>query len=202
MKDAISALRAQGAARLDPVHFRQIEAMARRAAGHDAHTRRRLDDKLQTLLDACAQRVEVARAAAAEALAAKPAPSALADLLAHLSQHAAPPLPVGSAASDKPAPVELKALRYYRSTWSRLSVDQRLTQSRAKVPEQAGPLNTQRLLHQALLLMRDASPDYLQRFMQQVEALLWLERAQVQGLVRPGPASDKRSPPAAAPRRR
>jgi Protein of unknown function (DUF2894) len=200
MKAAIEALRAQGAARLDPVRFRQIEAMARRAAGHDADTQGLLAARLQPLLAACAQRVAAAGTPEAAAVAPKPAPSALADLLAHLARHAAPPLPPvpGSAGADAPAPVELKALRLYRSTWSRLSVDQRLTQSRAKVPEQAGPLNTQRLLHQALLVMRDASPDYLQRFMQQVEALLWLDQAQV----RSGPGSDKRVPPAAAPRRR
>jgi Protein of unknown function (DUF2894) len=203
MKAAIEALRAEGAARLDPVHFRQIEALARRAAGHDADTRRLLDVRLQALLDACAQRVAAARAVAPDAAPPPPAHSALAGLLAHLARHAAPALPAqplvaGRPAAVTPAPVELKALRWYRSTWARLSVDQRLSQSRAKVPQQAGPLNTQRLLHQALLAMRDASPDYLQHFMQQVDALLWLDQAQI----RPGPASAKRAPPAAAPRRR
>ncbi|EHR72371.1 Protein of unknown function (DUF2894) [Burkholderiales bacterium JOSHI_001] len=197
MKAAIEALRAQGAARLDPVHFRQIEAMARRAEGHDGHTRRLVEDRLQRLVEACAHRLDAARVAGSAAAPA-PGPSPLAELLAHLAQHAAPPLPAasGGAASHSPAPVELKALRYYRSTWSRLSVDQRLTQSRSKVPEQAGPLNTQRLLHQALLVMREASPDYLHRFMQQVDALLWLDQASL------GPATEKRTSAPAAPRRR
>jgi Protein of unknown function (DUF2894) len=199
MKDAIEALRAQGAPRWDPVHFRQIEALARRAAAQDAETRRLLDGKLQQLVDACVQRVDAARLAAGAAAPA-PAPSPLAGLLAHLAQHAAPPLPSspGGHAPLGPAAVELKALHHYRSTWSRLRVDQRLHQSRARVPDQAGPLNTQRLLHQALLVMRDVSPDYLQRFMQQVDALLWLDQAQV----RPAAAGDKRAPPGAPARRR
>ena len=57
-------------------------------------------------------------------------------------------------------------------------MDQRLTQALAQVPDNAGPLNTQRLLNQALQLMRDASPQYLQQFMAHVEALLWLDQAQ------------------------
>jgi len=46
----------------------------------------------------------------------------------------------------------------------------------AKVPDNAGPLNTQRLMHQALSLMGDASPAYLQHFMAHVDALLALEQ--------------------------
>ena len=53
---------------------------------------------------------------------------------------------------------------------------QRLTQTLAKVPDNAGPLNTQRLMHQALSLMGDASPAYLQHFMAHVDALLTLEQ--------------------------
>jgi hypothetical protein len=55
-------------------------------------------------------------------------------------------------------------------------MEQRLTQTLAKVPDNAGPLNTQRLLHQALTVMRGASPLYLQHFMSHVEALLALEQ--------------------------
>ena len=80
--------------------------------------------------------------------------------------------------------VELKAVRNYRSTWSRLKVDQRMAQLQAKVPGNAGPLNTHKLLHEALTLMRDASPQYLQQFMAQVDALLWLDQAGVDGEAR------------------
>jgi hypothetical protein len=56
-----------------------------------------------------------------------------------------------------------------------------MAHSQALVPENAGPLNTQRLLHQALTLMRDASPDYVHRFISHVEALLWLDQARPTG---------------------
>jgi Protein of unknown function (DUF2894) len=75
----------------------------------------------------------------------------------------------------------LKTLSYFRSTWSKLSADRRLTQSLAKVPENAGPLNSQHLVHRSLTLMRDLSPEYLNRFMSYVDALSWLDQANAMG---------------------
>ena len=69
-------------------------------------------------------------------------------------------------------------MRYFRGTWSRLSADRRLTQSLAKMPENAGPLNSHHLVHRALILMRDLSPEYLNRFMTYVDTLLWVEQLQ------------------------
>ena len=89
-------------------------------------------------------------------------PRNLADLLAYIARHTAP---AG----------ELKAVRDHRGTWVRLGLEQRLRQSGAQVPDNAGPLNNQRLLHQALTVMRDASPAYFQHFMGHVESLLALE---------------------------
>jgi Protein of unknown function (DUF2894) len=94
--------------------------------------------------------------------AAPAEPRNLADLLAYIARHTAP---AG----------ELKAVRDYRGTWVRLGMEQRLRQSGTQVPDNAGPLNTQRLLHQALTVMRDASPAYFQQFMGHVETLLALE---------------------------
>ena len=75
---------------------------------------------------------------------------------------------------------ELKAVRDYRGTWVRLGVQQRITQALAQtskgMPSNAGPLNTQRLLHQALHLMSHTSAAYLQHFMAHAEALLALEQ--------------------------
>ncbi|MDO9352812.1 MAG: DUF2894 domain-containing protein, partial [Solirubrobacteraceae bacterium] len=93
----------------------------------------------------------------------EPARHALAGLVAQLHRQQA-------AAPDAMA----DTLGYLRSTWSRLSADQRLTQSLAKVPENAGPLNSQHLVHRALTQIRDLSPEYLHHFMAQVDALLWL----------------------------
>ena len=42
------------------------------------------------------------------------------------------------------------------------------------MPDNAGPLHTQRQLHETLAAMRETSPANLQRFLSHAEALLWL----------------------------
>jgi hypothetical protein len=181
----LEAWRERGDDRLDPVRFRFIEALARRAAAHRGEARRILDDKLQRLLVAYGEALEQRRDAPVSPTKLKrddsPEASPFAGLLDHIARHAAPEgeaLPVGGAVSGLlAAPRELKTLGYFRSTWSRLSADRRLTQSLAAVPENAGPLNSHQLVHRALTLMRELSPEYLHRFMSHVDALLWLDRA-------------------------
>lgn len=202
---AIAALRARGAARLDPVRWAHIEALARRAAAHDGATRQVLDDRLGVLLARCGDAVDRAhRPTLAPSAGPGPGPfpgrspgqspgqspslfpgpwpdpptnpaplrGPLARLMDHVQRAAN-----GTDTPATPAPPELKAIRDFAGTWSRLRVDQRLTQSRTAVPGNAGPLNTQRLLHEALSAMRDVSPEYLHHVMSHVEALLWLDRA-------------------------
>jgi hypothetical protein len=121
----------------------------------------------------------------------------LAELLDHLAAHTPALVGERAAAGDgvdiAGHPVtELKTLRYFRSTWTRLSAQQRLTQSLAQVPANAGPLNSHHLVHRALTLMRDASPQYLDRFISYVDALLWLDRASGAGVLerKDGPRSE------------
>ena len=231
----LAAWQARGAHRFDPVRFRVIEALARRAVGHEGGARQLLDRKLATLLAAYGERFEEARTVAGETLAgllvrhpaaadalrrchaegdfkglcrlaatldaAGPA-GPLADLVCHIDRSwpvpAAAPAPAGAAApagrsvgpSSGPSfgtsvgpPAELRALRYFRRSWARLSVDQQLTRSLARAPEQAGPLNSQRLVLRSLTLMRDVSPAYLSRFMSYVDALMWLDQAASAGAV-------------------
>ncbi|MEJ8853387.1 DUF2894 domain-containing protein [Variovorax robiniae] len=179
--------RKQGAHRLDPVRFRFIEAMAKRTAAHSGEVRRLLDDKLAALLRAYGE--DLAKAgpptprpkSSNSSQSNEPPRGPLAELVEQLGRLAPSPAR-GPAAVTGVAPMptgtdELKSLSYFRSTWSKLSADRRLTQSLAKVPGNAGPLNSQHLVHQALTLMRDLSPEYLNRFMAYVDTLLWLEQA-------------------------
>jgi hypothetical protein len=53
-------------------------------------------------------------------------------------------------------------------------------------------LNSNYLLHQALQLMQDVSPEYLDRFTAQVDALLWLGQLGSDG---PSPARPEPSKP-------
>lgn len=170
--ETIDAWRQRGADRLDPVRFRFLEAMARRAVAHEGEARRLLDERLTHLL--AVYEADLAKTAEAKRRTppATPAASGLAELLAHVVERTG--IAEGSATAGTS---DLKSLRYFRSTWSRLSADRRLNQSQAKVPENAGPLNSQHLVHRAITLMRDASPDYLNRLMSYIDTLSWIDQA-------------------------
>ncbi|CAN7642244.1 DUF2894 domain-containing protein [Variovorax sp. LjRoot290] len=163
----IDARRERGDHRFDPVRFRFIEALARRAAAHGGDARRILDDRVAKLLAAYDEDLE--RAPCADSTTTRegqPHRGALAELVDHVGRHA-------SSYGDS----ALKTLGYFRSTWSRLSADRRLTQSLATVPQNAGPLNSRHLVHRSLMLMRELSPEYLHRFMSYVDALQWVDQA-------------------------
>ncbi|MGJ7484258.1 DUF2894 domain-containing protein [Variovorax sp. LT2P21] len=177
VSETLDAWRQHGADRLDPVRFRFIEALARRTAAHEGEARRRLDERLAELVTAYSATLAASDTSKKKTVpATTPAASGLAELLAHVAERngategTAPPA-VLQGTSD------LKSLRYFRSTWSRLSADRRLTQSQARMPENAGPLNSQHLVHRAITLMRDVSPDYLNRLMAYVDTLSWIEQA-------------------------
>ena len=178
--EVLDAWRQRGADRLDPVRFRFIEAMARRAAAHEGEARRLLDERLERLLAAHGAAVAKLEAPKKKMPPAAPVEGGLAELLAHVAERTG--VAEGSAARSAS---DLKSLRYFRSTWSRLSADRRLNQSQAKVPENAGPLNSQHLVHRAITLMRDASPDYLNRLMSYIDTLSWIDQANVSA---PAPA--------------
>ena len=164
----------------DAVRQRHIDALVRRSLRHQGAARRVIDERVQQLQAAQGREPGPTRPAAQPEHEARPSP--LVDLLAHLARHGA----AGQRGPGASAPAELKAVSLYRGTWARLAVERRLSQSLAKVPDNAGPLNTQRLLHQAMTVMRDASPLYLQHFLSHAEALLWLNH------VSPGTAALKK----------
>lgn len=147
----------------------RIAALQRRAQLHKGAARAHIEARLQALRSA----MPATDTAPAET---PPAPDRISPLAALVAQ----------LARRNPPSGELKAVRDHRSTWVKLGVQQRLTQTLARVPDNAGPLNTQRLMHKALTRMGDASPAYLQHFMAHVEALLALEQLAV-----PPPAARK-----------
>jgi hypothetical protein len=73
---------------------------------------------------------------------------------------------------------ELKTIRNFRNTWSILSADNQLAQALKQAPKNAGPINSHMLALRSLALMRDISPDYLNRFMSYADTLLCLDQCE------------------------
>lgn len=154
----LDLLRTAGAQQREAARFHIAAALARRRAGHAGVVRQRLDARLALLLDDLQQRLAVPAAGAA---AAPAGPGPLARLCAEL-------------APGTGRPGELRTVQQHGGTWARLRIDQQLHRASGRQPGQAGPLNSQRLMLQALQQLRRLSPAYLQRFMAQAETLLWL----------------------------
>ncbi|WP_088502265.1 DUF2894 domain-containing protein [Burkholderia ubonensis] len=163
----LDAWRASGADRLDPVRFHRIDALERRAAGHDGDARRLLDARLDALLAGYADDVERAGDANEpdEVAQARPASGALAGLVTHIAR---------DAQADR-AGIDPALIDYFRETWSKVRTEKQYRQALDQVPRNAGPLNSSSLVHRSLSLMRDLSPGYLQQFLSYVDALAWLE---------------------------
>lgn len=87
------------------------------------------------------------------------------------------PAPAPLLAQDDGASLsELGSVRRFGEVWAKVSAQQQVDRALDRGPENAGPLNSHRLMLRALSLMRDLSPDYLRRFLSQVDTLLWLEQ--------------------------
>lgn len=202
----LDAWREGGADRVDPVRFRFLQAMARRSAVLDGLARKLLDERLAGHLNAYAQLLDAETDADADAgpdaepsaernapppaEPANDAPSALAGLLAYLAD---PSLNTTDGEPDwnrdalglRDAYPDVQMLEYFRAVWSRVSADRQVRQSQQQVHKNAGPLNSNQLVHRALSLMRELSPGYLQQFLSYTDALMWME--QIHAATAPAP---------------
>lgn len=182
----LDAWQASGADRADPVRFRLMQALAARAAGHGGAARQLLEARLQELIAAYAAIVPGNADNTGETTcqpAPTPAVSALGALVHDLSARTRPAIAATSndarplaPAPTGDAPLADTLADYFRETWARVSVEQQFRQSLERVPENAGPLNTDHLVHRALSLMRETSPEYLRHFLSYVEGMAWLEQ--------------------------
>jgi hypothetical protein len=159
----LDAWRANGDDRVNRTRFRLIEAMLRRASGHEGEARRAIDARLACLIDAYAHDVAQARAHATHVTTQSPLAALLDDMRQRTARHAA----------KHAAPDEL--LDYLRAVYSKVSAEKRLRESLAQVPKNAGPLNSSHLVHRSLSLMREVSPDYLEHFLGYLDGLAWME---------------------------
>ncbi|MFC3109461.1 DUF2894 domain-containing protein [Undibacterium arcticum] len=110
--------------------------------------------------------------------------ASLAELVRQLEQHSPEHIGVRVDRNAGSRP-ELKVIRNFRNTWSKLSVDKQVAQALKQAPKNAGPINSHMLVLRSLALMRDISPDYLNRFMSYADTLLCLDQS---GKEKPGNA--------------
>ena len=178
----IEAWRDSGADRVDPVRFRLLEALARRLSAHGGEARRRLEDKLAGLVQAYED--GLARAGkpghadqdpAQTRRTAGPLAALVRELRGDVPGQGVDP--TGAAIAPRhPPQLDPALVDYVRQTWTRLSADRAWRQSLERVPENAGPLNSNQLIHRALSAMRELSPGYLQQLLSYVDTLSRLER--------------------------
>ena len=188
VRATLDAWREQGADRLDPVRFHRLDALEKRAAAFDGDARALLDARLAPLLEGFAQIVARAGEAAAasetaQASAQAPARGALGGLVEQLAR---------DAQADRHG-VDPELIDYFRTMWSKVRTEQQYRQSLDQVPRNAGPLNSNSLVHRSLATMRELSPEYLQQFLSYIDALAWLE-----DLAGGGAQPDKEAPRAKA----
>ncbi len=174
----LESLRAEGAQHLDPVRFRYLEVLDERLLLQPPAVRQVLERRLQAALADYAGRVQATAPRARVAAAVAKTPSPLQQLNRELSARTRPEADsvlagAGASVSD------LQSVRRFSEVWSKISAEKQLAQALTRGPENAGPLNSHRLMLRSLALMRSLSPDYLRHFLVQMDSLLWLERAAV-----------------------
>lgn len=172
----LESLRAQQAHLYDPVRFHYLEVLAIRLQTQPATVQQVLARRLSEAMSDYAER---AASAPASAVVAKEMPttrSALAQLNGELSARAQSDA-VGVLLGDSANLSDMKSVRQFSEVWSKISADQQVVQALHRAPENAGPLNSHKLMLRSLDLMRTLSPDYLRRFIAHMDSLLWLEGA-------------------------
>ena len=198
--DALLAqLREAGAPTRDPVGWHYAEVLAERARSERAPVQAQLLGKLQAALEALTQRLANAPATPADALAPSATPSPALAALAHERQRlqnaqAASSPSVWSAAPS--ASQDSPRVRQVRRQLGRMRVQKQLSQALAQAPHNAGPINSQMLVLRAFALLRERSPEYLNRLMTEVDTLLCLEDAERQRLAPKASAAPRGRSPA------
>lgn len=189
----LESLKADGSDGHDAARFHYLEALARRMQTQPPAVQALLQQRLQAAVADYAARAGTAPATppASQATCATESPLALLNRdLAARAQAEADHVRTSESTSTS----EMKSVRQFSEVWSKISAEQQVAQALNKAPENAGPLNSHKLMLRSLGLMRTLSPDYLRRFMAQMDALLWLEQTNAD-LARPAPRAPRTSKP-------
>jgi hypothetical protein len=177
-RQSIFELRKAGAEQVDPVCLHYLEALAARADEQKGRVKMLLSEKLAKATAELSDRIakvgeKAGRLDVAHSPAVQPG-TLLAELTRYLVEHTheATQQPQTSQIGMRS---ELKAVRQFRSTWSKLSADKQLNHELDQAPKNAGPINSHMLVLRSLALMREISPDYLNRFISYADTLVYLD---------------------------
>jgi hypothetical protein len=176
----LAALRAQGAHLRDPMRFRFAEALAERLSTQpqavQALLRARLDTVLSELTHTPPHPTVPPRAANT--------PSPLSTLKQALEARQRATAPTTTEFSELEHLDDdddtLHSARRFSVVWEQIAAERQLAAAIHNAPENAGPLNSHRLVVRAMTRMQDLSPDYLRRFLSQMDTSLWLDQLQQQ----------------------
>lgn len=189
----LESLQAEGAGRHDPARFAYLQALAQRMQAQPPAVQQVLQGRLDAAVAAYAAQVcttappQAATEPPPEPVRAADSPLALLNRdLAARARADADQVRTSESASMS----EMKSVRQFSEVWSKISAEQQVTRAMRKAPEHAGPLNSHKLMLRSLALMRGLSPDYLRRFLSQMDSLLWLEETNAQ-LARPAPRAPR-----------
>jgi len=163
----------QGKDTQNPVLFTLIQRMANRTELlRDGEPKRLLERRLHDLIQRYGNELNTPHDD--EPLVSSPRPSALATLVSTLNSPANADDPYASPL--RPHYPELPLLDEFRSVLSRTRAVRQVMQSEEQVHQNAGPLNSNHLVHRTLAMMRDVSPTYLHQFLGYLDALSWMEQ--------------------------
>jgi Protein of unknown function (DUF2894) len=175
----LASLHERGAAQREPLRWHYLALLAQRALTQRGAVKTILQTKLALALADFEARLQAAPAPAPAPAQQLVAPAlrkpglTLGDLARQLAHAGTDAAGDDGALGVRP---ELRAVRQYRNTWAQLSANQQLAQALQQAPQNAGPINSHRLVLQSLALMRSISPDYLSRFMAYADTLLCLDQ--------------------------
>lgn len=88
--------------------------------------------------------------------------------------------PANGPANTQPGSGELKSIALFRASWAKRHLDNLANQAINNRPDNAGPLNPERLASGSLSRIKTLSPRYLNRFIGYVDTLLWLQQTEQQ----------------------
>lgn len=182
----LDAWREQGADRVDPLAFHYMVALRRRVTAHRGEARRVLEGKLAGLIESYAR--DLARDAPASAEAGGDARGPLGALADELADRGRSRNGHSNSSNDDGTRAtatlpELALLGDFRQLWADVRTDSQVRRSLEQSSSHAGPLNSSRLVHRSLSLMRELSPGYLQQFLAYADALSWLEQMNGSGVL-------------------